>query len=476
MAYKTGKRMQPRVLPSIIDDYVGPEDPVRVYDAFVDALDFRALGISLEPQAGADEYYPKDMLKLIIYGYSYGHRSSRKIERACHHNLSFQWLMGGLTPDYRSIARFRSKYKEQIKKVLKQCVRICLDLDLIEGNALFTDGSKFRANASINNTRSKEHYEKSLKKIHEQIDQMVENCENIDEQEEPDSMAKLRKKIDDKEQLVQKIQKSLQQLQADETKKYINSTDPDSVKAISRQGTHAVYNVQSTVDGKHGLIVQAEAVSQSYDYNQLSVQVKEAIETIGKKPHHVCADAGYADVDDLKEIDQHINVVVPNHQQAQEDNNRYPIKPFNKEQFIYDSQKDQYICPVGKSLKYVGFDGHHKKAYQARPQDCLTCREFGVCTTNKNGRKVVRLINEEFKEQLATLYKSSSGQEIYQKRKEKVEHPFGHMKHNLGAGQFMLRGKNKVNAEVSILSTCFNIARMMTILGIPQLLMRLNNT
>ena len=120
MAYKIGNKMQQTFLPNIIDDYVDPQDPVRVYDAFVDALDFHSLGIPIEPQPGADEYYPKQMLKLIIYGYSYGIRSSRKLERACYHNLSFKWLMNNLKPDYRTIARFRSDHKEAIKKVLKR--------------------------------------------------------------------------------------------------------------------------------------------------------------------------------------------------------------------------------------------------------------------------------------------------------------------------------------------------------------------
>lgn len=483
MAYTIGKRMQPLMLPSIIDDYVGPQDPVRVYDAFVDALDFESLGISLYPQGSADEYYPKDMLKLIIYAYSYGHRSSRKIERACHHNLSFQWLMGGLMPDYRSIARFRSKYKEQIKKVLKQCVSICLDLDLIEGNVLFIDGSKFRANASINNTWTKERCEKNLKKIHEQIEQLVEDCEKIDEQEEPDSMVKLHQEIENKEQLIQRIQKSLEQLQSDDTKEYINSTDFDSVKAKGRQGTHASYNVQSTVDAKHGLIIQAQAVSQSNDYNQLSKQVQAATEVLGKEPEHVCSDAGYSDVDDIRKINPAINIIVPSHHQAQEANGRSPIHPFDKTHFVYDAQANQYICPQGNRLKSDSFvDKNHRKIrYQAKGLECQSCpafgnRELGKCTSSPKGRRIIRMADENFKEQLEANYKRPENQEIYKLRKEKVEHPFGHMKHNLGAGQFMLRGKDKVNAEVSILSTCFNIARMITIFGIPQLLTRLNST
>src|SRR3989339_421803 len=176
MAYKCGNRAQTTFLPSTIEDYVGKQDPVRVYDAFVDSLDLGALGISLDIKAGADEYFPKTMLKLLVYGYSYGIRSSRKLERACHHNLSFQWLMGGERPDYRTIARFRSKYKAAIAKLLKQCVRLCLKLDLIEGNTLFTDGSKFRANASINNHWTKERCQRRLEKIDKQIDQLLEDA------------------------------------------------------------------------------------------------------------------------------------------------------------------------------------------------------------------------------------------------------------------------------------------------------------
>ena len=90
MAYKIGDRMQQTLLPNTIEDYVKQSDPVRVYDAFVDALDFRQLGIPVESYtSGADTYYPKQMVKLLVYGYSYGLRSSRKISRACTHNLSF---------------------------------------------------------------------------------------------------------------------------------------------------------------------------------------------------------------------------------------------------------------------------------------------------------------------------------------------------------------------------------------------------
>ncbi|GAB63017.1 transposase [Candidatus Jettenia caeni] len=81
--------------------------------------------------------------------------------------------------------------------------------------------------------------------------------------------------------------------------------------------------------------------------------------------------------------------------------------------------------------------------------------------------------DEELKEHLEALYQSPQGQEVYRLRKEKVELPFGHMKRNLGAGQFLLRGTQGVNAELSVLSTCFNIARMITLVGVPALILKL---
>lgn len=128
MAYRYGNREQLTFLPPSIEDYVVSNDPVRVYDAFVEALDFDELGIVINSdKVGNPSYNPKAMLKLLVYGPSYGIRSSRKLERATKHNLSFIWLMGGISPDHKTIAEFRKNNKQALKKVLNttdnDCVR-----------------------------------------------------------------------------------------------------------------------------------------------------------------------------------------------------------------------------------------------------------------------------------------------------------------------------------------------------------------
>src|SRR4249920_809809 len=166
MAYRYGNRDQLGLLPPSIEEYVGEEDAVRAYDAFVESVDFLELGIELdEGQVGNSEYDPRAMLKLLVYGYSYGLKGSRKLERACHHNVSFMWLMGGLKPDHKTIAEFRRQHKKALKQVLKQCVRLCVKLDLIAGNVLFVDGSKIRANAARAKTYDRLRYEKMMTEL-----------------------------------------------------------------------------------------------------------------------------------------------------------------------------------------------------------------------------------------------------------------------------------------------------------------------
>ena len=178
MAYRLGNRDQMRLLPSSIEEYVIKEDPVRVYDAFVESLNFAELGIELdEEQVGNPEYDPKAMMKLLVYGYSYGVKGSRKLERECHHNLSFLWLMGGLKPDHKTIAEYRRRHKGALKKVLKQCVRLCMELDLIAGNVLFVDGTKIRASAGRSKSHERGWYDKRLEEIDQRIEQLIRESE-----------------------------------------------------------------------------------------------------------------------------------------------------------------------------------------------------------------------------------------------------------------------------------------------------------
>jgi transposase len=473
MAYRYGDRKQKTLFPQSIDEYIPEDAPVRAYDAFVEALQFEQLGIEIEPtKVGCPQYDPKAMLKLLVYGYSYGIRSSRKLERETHYNLSFIWLCGGLKPDHKTIAEFRRKNKKALREVLKQCARLCLELGLIEGNTLFLDGTKIKGNASRDNTWTKERCERHIKNIDKRIKQILSECEAVDKKEKDDgSLVELGEQLKDQAELKAKIKSVLKSIEQ-ENKSSINTTDPDCFKVFTRQGYHAGYNAQTVVDEKHGLIVSSDVADENTDVHQFANQVEQAADALQKKPEAACADSGFACTDELDKIDkQGIKVIVPSKKQAAK------VKkegPFDKSNFQYDRENDCYICPAGQKLTYRRTEPERRRrVYRVKRSVCQECRYFGLCTEGRIGRKLTRLVKEDLKQKLEALYELPDSQEIYKLRKQRVEVPFGHIKHNLNVTGFLLRGFEGVKAEMSILSSCFNITRMINILGVCGLIARL---
>lgn len=468
MSYRYGNRVQMTFLPDSIEDYISTEDPVRVYDAFIDALDLAQLGIELDENAlGNSAYDPVTMLKILVYGYSYGWRSSRKLERALHHNMSFIWLSGGLKPDHKTISNFRKTHIGTLKSVLTQCARMCVRLGLIEGNTLFVDGTKLRANAGKSETRSIEAWKKYQRAVEHNIEELIAESQKLDEQE-TESLVAINKELRNKEKLKVKIAELIKEVDNSDSPQQgqnkVNGTDPDCRLMKGRQGSHTGYNAQIVTDDSNGLIVSGDVTASNNDLNQLANQIKQADKVLQQPSKNVCADAGYSSLNDLVPLVRAgKTVVVPSNKQAQKspkDN------PFGPEAFRYHEDTDTYTCPTGRISQSGRYrESGNRFGYRMAASDCLSCRFFGICTTAKSGRRIYRPLNQKTKEKLEAIYESESGQQIYTRRKARVEHPFGHIKHNLGVNAFLLRGINGVKAEFSLLSTAFNLSRMITIMG-----------
>lgn len=381
--------------------------------------------------------------------------------------------MGGLKPDHKTIAEFRRRNKQALKNVLHQCAQMCIKLDLIAGNVFFVDGTKIRANAGRNRTHDRAYYEKLMVNLDSRIEQLLADCETTDQTEEgTSSYVAMDKELAKSQNLKERIKEVLASFESS-GRKQINQTDPDCAMMHSIQGSHTSYNVQSVVDDKHGLIVQAQSVSEVNDRNQFARQIDQANELMETPCKTACADAGYADTDELEKIDQQgITVIVPSQRQVLHKEEG----PFSKSHFTYDKEQDCYICPEGHPLIYQSIDKKKNQAhYQIKDKKlCHACQHYGQCTQAKNGRLIARLHNEEVKLKLEAQYEEASSQEIYARRKTRVEHPFGHIKRNLKTDSFLLRRKDGVQAETSLLATCFNIARMITILGVGKLIEKLN--
>jgi len=474
MAYRYGNRNQQTLLPPSVEDYVPADAPVRAYDAMIEAMDLASMGFVLDShRVGNSQYDPRAMLKLLVYGYSYGVRSSRKLERECHYNLSFIWLTGDLKPDHKTIAEFRRLNKTSLQQVIRHCARICIDLNLIAGNVLFMDGTRLRANAAIENSWTVDKCRQSLAQLDQRIAALLSDCETVDQAEsDQGSFVHLEQALADQTALRSRIEAVLARLET-EGRTSLNTTDADCVRIHSRQGSHAGYTGHIAVDDAHGLIIHSDVVAENTDHRQFTHQLEQANAVLDEPCKTACADAGYTDYATLSTVDrEQTDVIVP----PQTSSAQTAGTPFDKSHFFYHESDDTYTCPAGHRLTCKGFDSKkHSYSYYGGAV-CRTCKHFGRCTTNRlQGRKVRRYEFEQLRTSLEQRYHEPDAQAIFARRKERVEHPFGHFKRNLEAGYFLLRGLAGVRAEMSLLAGCFNIRRMISLLGVTGMVAVLGN-
>ncbi len=152
-------RGQSTLFPECVEDWIGGDNPVRVIDVFVDALDLAEMAFEgVDPATtGRPAYHPSVLLKLYIYGYLNRVQSSRRLEREAGRNVEVMWLLGRLLPDHKTIADFRKDNGAALRKVCARFVELCRDMGLLTTTSVAIDGSKFKAvnNRDKNFTRAK---------------------------------------------------------------------------------------------------------------------------------------------------------------------------------------------------------------------------------------------------------------------------------------------------------------------------------
>jgi len=189
-------------------------------------------------------------------------------------------------------------------------------------------------------------------------------------------------------------------------------------------------------------------------------------------PEVAGADGGYYSGKELQKMaGVAATVLVPARGQA----HRSTDKPFAKGRFTYLADENVYVCPAGHPLTYRRTcEDRYWREYQLDGGTCCACEHYKDCTRGRNGRKIIRYFNEDLRDRLRQQFEAPAHKEIYKRRKQKVELPFGHIKRNLGAGHFLLRGLAGVRAEMALLASCFNVARLISLFGVAGLRAKLS--
>ena len=445
------------LIPICYDEMISEDNPVRVLDAFVESLDMKELNVKngdrQKSLAGRPSYNPKDLLKLYLYGYFNGIRSSRKLAKECERNIEMMWLINELKPDFRTISDFRKNNISNMKYVFKEFALLCDTLNLIGKEIVAIDGSKFKANNGRKNNYTKGKLEKQIKYYEENIGKYIEVLDKEDLEEKDNKVKVSKKEIQKKIEEAKKRIKELEEIKKEvEEKGEISITDPDARHMkTNNNGTDISHNIQIAVDNKTDIVVALDVTSSPADQRQLSNMAIKSKQELGVEKITVVADKGYWNGEELKKCEENnITTIVssPEEQGNQE---------YKKSNFKYDKENDCYICPQGKILnrqKGKSNQYHNSKA-------CKDCPKRDLCTKNKRGRIIERSEYEDIYK--INKERQKENMQIYKTRQMIVEHVFGTVKRDLGYTYLLLRGNEKVKGESFMHFLIYNIKRVCNI-------------
>jgi len=471
--YKKGEnRKQQMFFPPSIDEYVSEDNQVRAIEDYVEILDMVELGFTksaLNSSDGQPAYHPRLLLKIYIYGYLNRIRSSRKLESEIKRNIEMMWLCAGLKPSYKTIADFRKENSKPLKKVFREFVLLCKELDLITGELVAVDGAFLRANASKNQLIMKKSVQRDLKKIDEKVEAYLKNMEFADKEEKKERALKplptnnLPKIVKRKAQL----DKDLALLEKMKETQY-NRTDPDA-KLMSKPAHNLMaYNVQIAVDNKYKFIVATDISSEGGDSKQLHNMAVQSKEITGNEKIIITADKGYDSAKEIKKCkDDNIEVMIPlkDNLQTQKVKGKY-----TRDEFIYNESSDTYSCPNEKSLFMTGTSSKKEMLfyrYKLKKEICSKCPLRDKCLPDKTPYKeLFRWEHESVIAEHKIKMETTRAKKIFKQRGAIVEHPFGTIKQNLGWSHFMVRGKEKVSGENALIMFTYNFRRLIKLIGI----------
>jgi transposase len=452
-----------------INNYVSDDSKIRIISEIVDNMSLDDL-INQYSKNGAPAYNPLSMLKIIITGYSLGIQSSRKLASLLEYDLRFMYLAKGLRPNFRTIAMFRKKNGKAIDRAFHETVRISIELGIVAMNHISIDGTKIEANVSRKEIFSMKNIDMMMERIEKRTSEFLKEANKTDEEEDklygdlrgdeiPENLRNPEERRKRLEKAKEKIEKAKEEMERT-GRQTLCATDPESRIMKTKSGKRAAYNAQAAVDKKHQVIVAADVSQAENDSGELVPMIEQTISNTGMMPKTVTADSGYHSQENLQYAkDKGLNAYIPEKR--------------NKIEFKYDEEKDEYICPAGKVLKYrCNNRNKHNKLYRVyRCKECAGCVLARACQglgrkKNKKPRNhrdlsILADTDKTLREEMQKKILSAEGKLVYALRKIIVEPVFGDIKFNMNLVKFLLRGLEGARIEFLLGCIAHNMKKIM---------------
>jgi len=405
------------LMPPSLHDWVDPDGLPAFISDLVDELDLAPFLAAHDEPRGMPPYHPRLMLKVLLYGYATGVRSSRKLEERLASDVGFMFLAGLARPDHKTIAEFRRRHLAAFEGLFLTALRLCQAAGLAKLGRVAIDGTKLKANASRHKAMSYGRMAEREAALAAEVKAILDEAEAVDAAEDAaygDARGdELPDELRRRETRLAKIREAKAALEAEarertgdpvavpEAKAQRNFSDPESRIMLSKpDGWIYGYNPQIAVDDGHQVIVATTLSADPTDTAALPALVDQIETNTGRRPRRVLADAGYASDDNLAHLDER--------------------------------GIDAYVA--------TRRDRHGAKAPKA-----------------PRGRTPAGLSRRE---RMARKLATKKGRAEYRRRKAIVEPVFGQTKEARGFRRFHLRGRVKVTAEWHLVCAVHNLAKL----------------
>ena len=456
-------------------------------------------------ETGAPAYDPAILLKIILYAYSRGITYSRKIAQCCRENVIFMALSANTEPHFTTIAEFISTSGQEIIHLFLEVLLICDEMGLVGKEMFAVDGCKLPSNASKEWSGTRGELERKKKRMEKAIRQMVKRHREVDVTEAD------RGVVEQEEQYVETLRRKVKKIKAwlrdndDKPGKSgkalkSNITDNQSAKMKTSHGVIQGYDGVAVVDGKHQVVVHAEAFGVAQEHDLLIPMIegtRENFEAIGKKQDvfekaKLTADSGFHTENNMRMLlEEGIDGYVAETQFRKRDPrfadvDRYK-EGFRKDRAAYYGVKGLYrpreftisedkgscICPAGKRLYRNGgnviVSGNQAVKFRGRKTDCRVCEFREKCLRHPDRteeRQVYFVVGrsegapETFTQKMKRKIDSIKGRLIYNRRLGTAEPVFGNICSTIGLNRFTLRGKRKVNTQWLLYCAVHNLFKV----------------
>jgi transposase len=413
------------LLPPSLRDWLPADHLVYFVSDMVDSLDLSAIYGSYDEERGYPPYHPLLMVKVLLYGYAVGIRSSRKLARACLEDVAFRVLCAGSEPDFRTINSFRKRHLSALSDLFVQVLLLAKEAGLVKLGHVAIDGTKVKANASKHKAMSYARMVEEEKRLRSEVERLLRQSEAEDAAEDalygPERRGdELPEELRHRESRLRKIREAKAALERrareeaersgktdpaeakPDPKAQRNFTDPDSrIMLDSQKAFVQAYNAQLAVDAAHQIVVAADVIQEGNDKGRLVPMVEAVSDNLEETPEAVSADAGFWVEGDVERVEW------------------YGV--------------EAYVAP--EKIR-------HREWREARPP------------------KEPLPENATAKERMRYKLRTPEGRAEYDQRKVTVEPVCGQLKDVVGMRQFLLRGLENVKREWRFACTAHNVLKL----------------